>query len=194
MKNTRHKEIEFKYDATSVSLNQFNKAVVALKPKRIMTIGGWDHYYSNGKGHFRHRLDKKRPELTSKRRINKGSVTNRDEINIHLEPGTKPTDMRKLMECAGFPFDFAIFKTSTIHFFKDVDVCHYTVYDQKRRKIGQFIEIEFMTHIKNKKTSYKMKRIREFEKALSSLGLNPSKRLNKSLFEIYSTATTGMKK
>lgn len=182
------KEIEFKYDATGIDLKAFNKAAKALKPLRSLKVSGWDHYFSRPdemNRFFRFRDDKKNPELTAKTRLNKKSSTHRIEANVRLKPGTTLQEVTELMKQNLNSLNFSIVKNCQIYFYAEADIVFYTVFDERNKKVGQFLEIEFLQSVKGKKVSYALKVIKKYEKALASIGIAPSKRINKTLWEMY---------
>lgn len=188
MGSTEFKEIEFKYDAGGVTLKEFKKALNALSPKGRKSVASWDHYFSRGqnKDRFvRFREDKAAPELTTKVKLNQNNNNHREEVNIRLTTGTTFQAVEKMLAAIEYKLNFSIHKNCHIYYFDEVDVVFYTVTDVRGRVVGQFIEIEFLESVRGKKVSHAMKRIREFESKLKTLGLSSAKRLTKSLWEMY---------
>ena len=88
------KELEYKYKAEDISLSNF-RSLMGLVHSNIggsitsKDTSSWDHYFSlrgiNSDDIMRLR-DSDTPELTRKRKINKGNSWDRIEIDIPLDP------------------------------------------------------------------------------------------------------------
>lgn len=185
MGTTEFKEIEFKYDAKTISLRDFKKAVKKLKPHSVLNVEGWDYYFNKKKDFIRYRADEKCPELTVKKKLGKLNNNHRVEVNLKLQTDAGILSVTEMMKVLGFKLNFAIYKRCHIYYFDEVDIVFYTVFDERMKAVGQFLEIEFMESVKGKKVSYALKTIKSFEAKLKELNISPSKRLTKSLLEMF---------
>lgn len=183
----RHREIEFKYDASAISDQEIDRVMRKLRPKSRLIVKGWDYFFENKDHAVRFRDDKKRPELTIKRRLSKKSMADRIECNLPLGDSSSLETIRAWLSLVGdYKHTFSIFKACRIYFFDHVDIVVYDVFDANKVKVGRFLEIEFLEHIS---TTVKkaMKEVERYEKILmKEIPIGPAKRLNKSLYELYS--------
>lgn len=185
--NNTHREIEFKYDASGMTDKQIEAAIRALKPIRTLKVAGWDSFYENDKHAVRYREDKRRPELTIKRRLSNKSMADRIECNLRISSINGADTIKAWLSLVGnYKHTFSIFKACRIYFFENVDIVIYDVFDSGRVKVGRFLEIEFLEHVPAT-VSKSLKTIERYEKLLGQhLPIGPKQRLNKSLYEMYS--------
>jgi adenylate cyclase class IV len=190
----KFKEIEIKWDASSVKRSLFNKAVADFcKQKKLknklVQVAAFDYYHSSKDGHVaRHRSGAGTNELTVKSRISKNSTTIRREINLKLAKETSPIEVQEAMEEWGFTDNLPIFKDCDIYFINDgkyvVDIVWYKV--SSPRVVGPdkiFIEVE--VHNAPEKSS--MRILNNWKKFLyANFEITDKNIINESLYEIYS--------
>ena len=117
----KHSELEVKFGANYVFLNDFERAVKAA-PGTVVefkkVVGGHDWYYNNAQGNVvRHRVGKncEKNELTVKARKSAESITNRVEIDLGFDEATKPVDVTTFLYTAGWSLEFFLVKDSYIY-------------------------------------------------------------------------------
>jgi adenylate cyclase class IV len=196
------KELEYKYNATKVDLQEFEQLMTELGYDKKLEVSSWDEYYTTGEREdqfIRHRKGKVRPELTLKRKINSKNNWERMEVNIELAlDNDKANDVAIHFFCDALDYkkNFKIYKSCFIYFFEDLNTVYYTVYDKNMNEIGRFIEIEYNEEklsedlekaeedsdtVQNKAFA----RLKEIESKLTTLGISAKNRLKKSLFEMF---------
>jgi len=192
----KHLEFETKYRMDLGSLVMF-KNIVSKESglEKFLYVEGPDLYFIKPDGNFaRYRKpiyggDLERCEVTKKfKPLGAKNNNKRKELNVRV--GNTPEDtIREDLACEGYVFNFSIYKLCHIYNFKDATVVFYTVYDTtngKIDKIDHFIEIEVTEETIHKLTEHQAwDVINKYEKLLEPIGINPQKRLKKSLFEMY---------
>ena len=185
--SNKYKEVEYKYDANKIKLKDFQKMMDKMKPRLLLETGSWDHYYTNEKDEFiRYRKSEIRPELTIKRKTVAEHNQTRIEINLGLSETDDDETVDAFVKLLDYKHNFKIYKSCFIYYFDEVDVVYYIVYDENMDEAGRFLEIEYLeekAHDKHMKHIYK--EINTFEKKLKPLGIEKSKRISKSLFEMF---------
>lgn len=180
--NTVYTEIEQKYEADGVDWDKFVKKACSFGPFKQLKIYGPDTYYTVGRQTLRWRAGKDKSELTVKSRYSDKSTLVREEIDLNIGGNSSKTII-KFIRALGAKRLFRIYKDCHIFWFErkegSVSVVIYEV-SCKGKKKRQFIEIEAEKG-QNYKASKKL--VRVWEKRLK---LKPNKRINKSLYEIYS--------
>jgi adenylate cyclase class IV len=161
--------------------------------KKISEGSSPDHYYSSPKkkndGFFRYREDKKQPELTRKKRLNKTNTWVRYENDLPLDPKRVTREsIHSHLITEGYAYNFSIYKTFTIYKYSEFNFVYYKVYSLGGEYKGTFIEVEVNKElIKNKldQKRYFAKLIKKEKLLLKELGLNPRARLKDALFDLY---------
>lgn len=195
-------EFEVKYRVEPHVLIEFKKIVSEIPSnKTFLYVEGPDYYYTHPNydnssfGRYRRPsfgLDNGRSEWTIKfkPRDAKNNMK-RIEMNWRVD-NTPEADIKRGAELMGFKFNFEIIKSCQIYKFDDATLVFYTVYDvtdnPKSSKIDHFIEIEVsekMIYEKQLTEDDALAIINKYEKILLPIGINPQKRLRKSLFEMY---------
>jgi adenylate cyclase class IV len=191
-----HVEFESKYRVEQQDLILFKK-IVEILPNRsgYLQVDGPDHYFTKEDGSFaRYRKpdsmsSDSREEVTIKVKP-EGAKNNiiRKEINWKVT-GTSESAVREGLSLMGYTHNFSIYKMCYIYFFEDATLVFYTVFDTTRDKVSKgdsFIEIEVSEeniHTMTEKEAWDI--ILKYEKVLEPIGINPQKRLRKSLYEMY---------
>lgn len=208
-KSLEHIEFETKYRVEDQNLIIFKQILDSLpEEKKFIYVEGPDVYFTYPKWWFdnnpqwdsngtfaRYRkpsygLDNGRRQVTWKYKPKdaKNSIQ-RIENNFDLADKTTESTVFKQMECSGTTFNCSIIKNCHIYKLTDATLVFYTVYDTtdgKPKKADNFVEIEVDEEKigeMNEEQAWAI--IVKYEKLLDGVGVNPQKRLRKSLFEMY---------
>lgn len=179
-------EVETKYDAENIDLSKFSSTCRQLKPKKTIRVSSYDHYYTSNKKSLRYR-EGARPQITMKKKLSKGNNFKRVEVNLDISKHTPKSTVDKLFEMLGYKPNFTIFKDSTIYDYGLFNTVYYIVYTNENRKkeLGRFIEIEMSEEHPWCGVKEAWELLQKVEKDFKDLGLTPTTRLSKSLFEMY---------
>jgi len=178
------KEIETKYYAASIGMEEFTKLVEPLNPEWMM-VSSYDDYFTNDKDEFiRYRYHDTMGELTIKRKTSDLNNNNRVEVNLPTQ-GKSSKAVEAFVDLLGYKPNFSIFKTCKIAFLEKAVLVWYVVYDPNMKELERFVEIEA-----NEKYSWQSEEeawaeVTKYEKMLEPLGITPKHRLRKSLFELF---------
>lgn len=189
-------EFETKYRVEPNQLNSYKSILRnAIGLKKFVYVEGSDFYYVNAEGGFaRYRkpmygTDLSRTEITFKVKP-EGAKNNikRHEVNWKVgETSREAIDAG--LHLMGFKHNFTIWKECHIYVLEDATLAFYTVTDITENngvKYESFCEIEVDEEtIHNLTEEQAMAVIVKYEKLLEPLGLNPQRRLRKSLYEMY---------
>ena len=183
------KELEYKYKADEVKLTEFKNLMTSLIPIKNKDVSSWDRYYTSieSKDEFIRFRESDNPELTMKRKIKNSNNWERLEVDLPLDASRiKTVTVDKWAEIEGYKHNFTIYKSCFIFWYDIVNTVYYVVYNQDMTELGRFIEIEVN---KEKVTELGVdacfEKLKDFEKALTALGITPQNRLKKSLFEMF---------
>lgn len=183
----KFKEIETKYDAENISLEDFKKIFTNnnLKIDKHLLVSSYDAYYVNSNNEFiRYRHHNDRGELTIKRKTTEHSNQSRIEVNIPTD-GDNVEAVARFCKLLGYNHNFTIYKTCDIYWTGKVDLVYYVVYDTEFRELRRFIEIEALEDIEWESEEQVWAEISKYEKMLEPLGISPKNRLRKSLYETF---------
>jgi len=183
------KELEFKFKADDVKLQEFTKFVSQYNPDVRKDVSSWDYYYTNetNQEEFIRYRESDKPELTIKRKVNNNNNWERVEVDLPLDSeriDKQTVDAWVALE--GYKQNFSIYKTCFIFWVGNINTVYYIVYNENMKEVGRFIEVEV-----NKDAVPKLgvdkafAELKEFEQGLATLGLSPQNRLKRSLFEMY---------
>jgi len=175
------KEIEYKYWANDLSkedlVYKINSACLSSgidHPEEIYVVS-CDDYYTRGNGSkkdfVRFRKNSGRYELTIK--VKEKSNVVRKEINLNVS-NNQDSSIVEFLTLAGYNKDFQIYKEAWIWGFDDCDVSYYTLSDGR-----SVIEIEALNY---KAIDDGLDIINKWE---TLLGLDPSNKESRSLYEIF---------
>lgn len=183
------KELEYKYDATDISLSSFLGIVDKLSPIRREDVSSWDFYYTPAENkkaeEFLRYRDSKTPELTIKRKTKQSNNWERVEIDLPLDPKrTDENTVKSFVNLLSYKENFRIYKTCFIFWFDEVNMVYYIVYDENMKEKGRFIEVE-INKSKVKSLVDPFATLKLYEGNLLELGIRSSNRLKKSLFEMF---------
>lgn len=190
-------EIEYKYEADHIDWTQFVDFVKSLNPARELKVAGPDHYYVNDDYVIRHRYNAKLNELTVKTRKHKRITTVRGEINLTLPNKLNPKLVNLFLNAIGFKKEFEVNKSCHIFWFdgpheSKVSVVIYDVSLDGSLNKDRYIEIEVEDAETIKDAKDELKRWGKILK--DGVMLMDSKRINESLYEIYSGKKYRMQK
>lgn len=199
-----HTEIEYKFSADSVDVCQFLDWAWSRSPVFYETDSCPDVYYVRGKDSVRHRWSNHTAgELTVKRRTSKGSLTEREEIDLFFDTGkTSIHDVNCFLLATGWERLFTLFKSNVHVFAFEIEegvrlfLSIYSVekYSEKKQSysdVYQFIEVEVEkgSSLDSKASKKALDTWKRDLKASFKLA-GP---LNASLFEIFSGRPTKTK-
>jgi len=185
-----YKELEFKYRADDVSLVAFVNLMNEVGFKVRKDVSSWDFYYTHAdtKEEFLRFRDSDNPELTIKRKVKSSNNWERVEIDLPLDAKrvTKKT-VDSWTSLEGYVGNFTIYKSCFIFWQDLINMVYYVVYDEDMKEKGRFIEIEVNKDKVEGIGGVEMafQQLKEMEKRLTTLGINPQNRLKKSLFEMF---------
>lgn len=178
------KEIETKYSANSVPMDEFVKLVEPMAPNWIM-VSSYDDYFVNDKDEFiRYRYNDSMGELTVKRKTTDNNNNNRVEVNVKVDSGSSKS-VSAFVDLLGYEPNFSIFKTCKIGVLDKIVLVYYIVYDQNMKELQRFIEVEAREDVTWDSEQAAWDEVLKYEKLLEPLGITPKNRLKKSLFEIF---------
>ena len=170
-------EIEKKYDASDITIENFVSYFANLIPKRIKST---DYYFNNGNEaieFIRYREDSNDdgaiPDITIK---NKGaSTTNRFELTIPLSKDVTTHNVLHLMSLLDTEYEFKVTKKCWIFEFNDYTIVYYTF--NVDEKVFKVIEVEL------NKADFNL--ISDVESKLVEIpGFDPTKVINKSKYQM----------
>lgn len=183
------KELEFKFKADDVKLQDFLKHLETYSPDRGADVSSWDFYYTNAKNNdeFMRYRDSDSPELTIKRKISTANNWERIEVDLPLDKVRMSKDVADTWAgLLGYEPNFNIYKTCFIRWIGNVNAVYYIVYNENMKEIGRFIEVEVNKEaVPRLGVDKAFEELKGFEQGLSSLGLSPQNRLKRSLFEMF---------
>lgn len=188
MSATKLKEIEYKYKADDVTLDEFTAFCKSRGEYTFITASGYDYFYAHTKdptSFARHRVGPSFNQLTFKRKTTDRNNYVRTEHNIDLGLNVRPEQTQALCEEFGYKYNTSIFKNVFIYEFLGHTLVYYVVYDQKLKELGRFIEIEMAEDWAWSSVEAAVGSLQQIEKEASVLGLCPQKRLRNSLFEMF---------
>jgi len=180
-------EIETKYDASEVSLQDFKNIIKdnEIEIKKRLLVSSFDSYYVDKNDQFiRYRYNEGHGELTIKRKTQEHHNFNRIEVNIPTA-GDNEKAVTEFVSLLGYSHNFSIYKTCDIYWTDKVDLVYYVVYDKEFKELRRFIEIEALEDYPWESEEQVWNEITKYEKMLEPLGIKPQNRLRKSLFETF---------
>jgi len=182
-------EVEFKYDASEISLESFLSIVKTLPVKKRLINSSFDDYFTNDNDDaIRYRHNEVGGELTIKRKVDKNNNFKRIEVNLP----TKGDNLEAVTEFAkllGYKHNFGIHKTCKIYWLDKVDLVYYVVYDKELKELRRFIEIEALEDAHWESEEAALAEVIKYEKLLEPIGISPKKRMKRSLFELFKKST-----
>jgi hypothetical protein len=208
-KSLEHVEFETKYRVEDRNLPMFKQIVGELPDdKSFIYVEGPDYYFTYPKWWFEHNpqwdsegtfgryrkpsfgLDNGRRQVTFKYKP-KDSKNNiqRKELNTDIAQKTEDSIIFEQMNHHCLELNSSIIKNCHIYKLSDATLVFYTVYDTtdgKPKNPDHFVEIEVDEDtIASMTEEQAWAVIVKYEKILEPVGVNPQKRLKKSLFQMY---------
>ena len=182
----KFKEIEFKYDASDVSMEKFIEIAETLNPGKRMLVSSHDDYFVDSKNNFiRYRHHDARGELTIKRKMSDKNNNERIEVNLPTS-GDNFAATEAFVNLLGYKHNFGIFKTSKIYWVDNVVIAYYVVFNKNTLKEERrFIEIEADEDYAWPSEALAWAHVEKYEKILEPLGISSRHRMRKSLFELF---------
>lgn len=189
--DVKFKELEYKYNASDVSVKDFEKLMHEMLFNDKIEVSSWDVYFTHkDKMEYfqRYRMSGDVPELTKKRKVKGSNNWERVEVDLPLDPKRVTEDkVKAFLELDGYEKNFKIYKTCFIYNFDYINTVWYAVYDESMNEKGRFVEIEVnkdkIEELGGEEKAFE--RLKETEQKLSVLGITPQRRLRKSLFEMF---------
>jgi adenylate cyclase class IV len=185
------KEIEFKYDADTISMKVFEDLMENnFQHRKKMLVSSYDDYFTDPAGNFiRYRYTDGRGELTIKRKTSDKNNNERIEVNVPTA-GDNLKTVTAFVDLLGYKHNFGIYKTCKIYWIDKVVLVYYVVYDKEMKELRRFIEIEADEELSWESEQQAWDEIAKWEKVIEPLGITPKNRLRKSLFEIFRKAVS----
>ena len=184
----KHKEVETKYSAESMSFVEFERFIQALSPASTVRASGYDHFYCSpsSPGSFaRHRVGPEFNQLTFKRKTSDSNNYIRTEHNISLEMKVKVDQVSALMGEFGYEYNSTIFKNVFVYNFDKYNFVYYVCYTPDLKELGRFVEVEMSEDYPWTSEDEAWTHLRSIEASLRPLGITPQHRMRKSLFELF---------
>jgi adenylate cyclase class IV len=180
-------ELEFKYKADSIELQDFLKVMGDLPIVKQKDVSSWDHYYTNGtEDEFIRYRESTDPELTIKRKVNQANNWQRVEVDLPLDlKRAKTTTISKFVDLLGYSNKKSIYKTCFIYWMDYINFVYYIVYDVNMKEKGRFIEVEINKERLGNEFVDVSGNLKRGQEILAKLGLMPQNRLKKSLYELF---------
>jgi CYTH domain len=190
--NIKENEIEFKYYANNISVEDFNNFSRKLNPEKYVEVYSWDHYYKStnpdAKIEFLRFRNSTKPELTFKIKREEKNNNQRIEVDLPLDPNMNSQELKEYVDLftkhLGFEWNFSLFKYCHIYYYNKIDTTYYITYDEEMKEKGRFCEVEARKdcNFENKEEAEKL--VLDFEQKLSAFGITPQNRMRKSQWEL----------
>lgn len=179
-------EMEFKYRADDITLDQFSEYCESAGTYKHITASGWDYFYDSTRteGFARHRVGSDFNQLTYKRKTTDANNYVRQEDNLDLSPGVSVSQVSSFLHKFGYKHNTAIFKNCFIYKYDTYTLVYYCIYDTNLKQVGKFIEIEMSEDYPWSSEEQAWEQLIQVEKACKAIGLSPQCRMRKSLYEL----------
>lgn len=183
----KYREVEFKYDARQISMEDFTQFCQDRMPQKFVNASGYDHFYAkvNEPGSFcRHRVGADSNQLTFKRKTDPANSYIRTEHNIDLD-GTSEDQVKALCQEFGYEYTKSIFKNCFIYRYDYYILVYYICYDAGMQELGRFVEIEMREDYAWESQDAAWNALVTMERLIKTLGVSKDKRIAESLFEMF---------
>jgi adenylate cyclase class IV len=182
----KFKELEFKYYADDIGLDQFETLINNIgKHRKKMMVSSYDDYFVNKSNDFiRYRFTDNHGELTVKRKTIDKNNNERIEVNLPTG-GDNLRAVEEFCGLLGYDHNFGIYKTCRIYWVDKVVLVWYVVYDKQMKELKRFIEIEADEDLEWDSEELAWQEVTRYEKLFEPLGITPRNRVRKSLFELF---------
>lgn len=181
-------EIEFKYNADSISLVRFHEFCAEREPVKYLHASGFDYFYERVKepGSFcRHRVGPDSNQLTFKRKLDDKNNYIRTEHNLDLGPAVTVPQVAALCSEFGYDPNFSLFKNCFIYCYDYYTLVYYICSDLDMKELGRFVEIEMREDHDWRNEQEAMDALLAMERFCKPLGITPQARVKRSLFEMF---------
>lgn len=184
----KHLEVEFKYLADNIRLNDFHTFCKSKNANLYRATYGFDHFYADPKDDsrfFRIREDDRGKELTFKKKLTEGNNFVRQELNVGVTKSTDEAVLHELLAAIGYKYNTTLNKQSFIYIYDWYVLAYYICYDANMNELGRFLEVEAREDITWESKEHAIQCITDIENEMKQIGLSASNRTKKSLFERY---------
>lgn len=181
-------EIEYKYRADEISLEEFHKFCIGKNPVKSLVASGYDHFYENLKdttGFYRHRVGPDMNQLTYKRKTSDNNNFVRKEHNLDFSKKVSIDQVSEYVKDFGYQLNTTIFKNCFVYSYDYYTLVFYVCYDTKMKELGRFMEIEMDESYAWRSEQEAMSSLVAMERFCKPLGVSAQSRLKKSLFELF---------
>lgn len=189
MSDAKFLEIELKYNAKNISLEDFCEFARSLKPPvKYKEAAGYDYFYDDPKdedGFYRLRIGHDVRQITYKHKTKETNNYIRDEHNLNLVKGMTFDAMVAYVSSLGYKFNNKIFKNCFIFEFETYTLVYYVCSDSNISELGRFIEIEMKEDYPWASQADAWNELVALERICKPLGVSPQSRVKRSLFELY---------
>lgn len=190
---THINELEFKYNANHISVDEFTKFAQSLDSGKLIDVSSWDIYFSGGESNalpfefVRYRQGPK-PELTIKVKSTDKNNNDRLEVDVPLNPETSSDEMEKAVAAfvgqIGFSFNVKIYKSCQIYLFPKTSLVYYVTFDSNMKEVGRYVEVEASKSYPFASKEEAWNEVMALESKLSALNITSKNRMKKSQWEI----------
>lgn len=187
----KFKEIEFKYTADDMKLEDFIAFCEERQPKKQVIASGYDHFYETPQGSesfCRLRVGPDMNQLTFKRKTSESNNYVRTEHNLDIARKMTRAQVEALCAEFGYTYNTSIFKNCFVYTYDDHVLVYYICYDVNLNELGRFFEIEAREDYAWKTETEARDTIAALERICKPLGVSPQGRIKRSLFEMFRTA------
>lgn len=183
----KFKEVETKYSASDILLERFRAFCALRDPKSYLNVAGYDHFYDNKKdpkAFCRHRIGPDMNQLTFKRKLSPNDNYVRTEHNLDLV-NASIEQVSALVQEFNYSYNFSLFKNCFVYKYDWYTLVYYICYNEEMKEIGRFIEIEMCEDYTWANESDAWDQLLVMEKFCKPLGIDASKRIDESLYELF---------
>lgn len=184
-------EIEFKYNASEISLSTFTEFCQERNRKNVhkfIIASGYDYFYdslTNPESFCRHRVGADMNQLTFKKKTSGTNNYVRTEHNIDLENKVSVEQVKLLCGEFGYKYNTSIFKNCFIYAYDRYTLVYYVCYDKDMKELGRFVEIEMKEDHNWSSEEEAYGELTIMEKLCKGLGISSKSRLKRSLYEMF---------
>lgn len=182
------KEVEFKYDAKNIKLEEFKTFCAHRKPSSQVVASGFDYFYSDKKdseSFCRHRIGSDTNQLTFKRKTSDANSYVRTEHNINLDRNMSQEQIKAFCSEFGYEYNTSLFKTCFVYIYEDYSLCYYVCYDSNMVEKRRFVEIEMHEDYPWSTEQEAWNALVALERICKPLGVSAQARVKLSLFELF---------
>lgn len=186
--DTKFKEIEYKYSAEHITMDDFFKFCRDRNPHKHVIGFGPDHFYHSltDKNSFhRFRIASDYKELTLKKKLNNENSVVRIERNMQMHMTMTKEKIDGYLKELGYEYNTTIYKSCHVYEFDYYTLVYYICMNENMEEIGRFIEIEMKEEYPWQDVDHALSELNALEIICKPLGLRKKDRINESLFELF---------